>query len=104
MKHFFIIILTILILSTCKTIDNECRKENEMLKQEIIALRDSVNSIKLIPDTIFITKIDTVTVDTETGYKAKLQIERIKHYVNISEARPMNKKYFFGWVKRTVSE
>ena len=102
MKHFFIIIFSILILSTCKTIDNECREENEILKQELIDLRDSVNSIVLIPDTIYI--VDTIRVDTESSYKAKLQVERIKHYVNISEARPVNKKYFYGWVKRTVSE
>ncbi len=104
MKYFFTIILAILILTTCKTVDNECRAENEILKTELSLLRDSINGIKMIPDTVFITKVDTVTVDTESGYKAKLQVERIKHYVNISEARPVNKKYFFGWVKRTVSE
>lgn len=104
MKHFFIIILSILILSTCKTIDNECRDENEVLKTELSLLRDSINAIKMIPDTIYLTITDTVVIDTESGYKAKLQIERIKHYVNISEVRPVNKKYFFGWVKRTVSE
>lgn len=104
MKYFFTIILAILILTTCKTVDNECRAENEILKTELSLLRDSINAITMIPDTVFITKVDTITVDTESGYKAKLQVERIKHYVNISEARPVNKKYFFGWVKRTVSE
>ncbi len=104
MKYFFTIILAILILTTCKTVDNECRAENEILKTELSLLRDSINAITMIPDTVFITKVDTITVDTESSYKAKLQVERIKHYVNISEARPVNKKYFFGWVKRTVSE
>ncbi len=104
MKYFFTIILSILILTTCKTVDNECRAENEILKTELSLLRDSINAITMIPDTVFITKVDTITVDTESGYKAKLQVERIKHYVNISEARPVNKKYFYGWVKRTVSE
>ncbi len=104
MKYFFTIILSILILTTCKTVDNECRAENEILKTELSLLRDSINAITMIPDTVFITKVDTITVDTESGYKAKLQVERIKHYVNITEARPVNKKYFYGWVKRTVSE
>ena len=32
------------------------------------------------------------------------RIEKIKYYINICESRSTNKKYFFGWVKRAVSE
>ena len=104
MKSFYSIILSILIFTTCNTVDHECRFENEELKKELRVLRDSVNSIEMTPDTITIFVTDTFRIDTEGGFKAKLQVERIKHYVSISEARPVNKKYFFGWVKRTVSE
>lgn len=104
MKYFIISILLLGSLVTCSTIDRECISENELLKTELINLRDSVN--KIVPDTVFLTShfTDTIKIDTEGGFKAKLQVERIKHYVNISEARPANKKFFFGWVKRTVSE
>lgn len=30
--------------------------------------------------------------------------EKIKYYINICEKNPSNKKFFFGWVKRTMTE
>lgn len=32
------------------------------------------------------------------------RIEKIKYYINICNKNTKNKKYFFGWIKRTMSE
>lgn len=32
------------------------------------------------------------------------RIEKIKYYINICNKNTKNKKYFFGWIKRTISE
>lgn len=32
------------------------------------------------------------------------RIEKIKYYIDICNKRSLNKKYFFGWIKRTMSE
>ncbi len=102
MKKSIVIVILACILATCNNVDDQCKSEVEVLRVENQLLRDSISNY--VPDTIMINQVDTVMIETESGYLAKLQIERIRHYVNISESRPANKKYFFGWVKRTVSE
>ena len=32
------------------------------------------------------------------------KIEKIKYYISITENRPANKKFFYGWIKRTMAE
>lgn len=32
------------------------------------------------------------------------RIEKIKYYIKICEKNSKNKKYFYGWIKRTMSE
>lgn len=32
------------------------------------------------------------------------RIEKIKYYINITEKNANNKKFFYGWIKRTMSE
>lgn len=32
------------------------------------------------------------------------KIEKIKYYISITENRPANRKFFYGWIKRTISE
>lgn len=32
------------------------------------------------------------------------RIEKIKYYINICNKNAKNKKYFFGWIKRTMTE
>ena len=32
------------------------------------------------------------------------KIEKIKYYINICEKRSTNKKFFYGWIKRTMTE
>ena len=37
-------------------------------------------------------------------YINKRKVEKIKYYVKICEKNTKNKKFFFGWIKRTISE
>lgn len=32
------------------------------------------------------------------------RVEKIRYYISITEKNPNNKKFFFGWVKRTMSD
>ena len=57
------------------------QKENKELK----------DSLKLYQSTI-----------TEEQYMNSRRIEKIRYYVHITERRPANKKFFFGWIKRTL--
>ena len=37
-------------------------------------------------------------------YINKRKIEKVKYYITICEKNTKNKKFFFGWIKRTISE
>jgi len=39
---------------------------------------------------------------SEDEYMNSRRVEKIKYYIRITERRPANKKFFFGWIKRTV--
>lgn len=92
----------------------------------------SVNSKALGNDTIFVEKcfydtvrvVDTCEVDSLAkslkrvndslrfyrdtlryeDYINKRKIEKIKYYISICNKNTKNKKFFFGWVKRTIFE
>ena len=92
-----------------------------------IKVRNVVN-----PDTVFIKveKTDTVFVDRINeldslvralkqaqdstkfyrdsvyyqNYINSRRIEKIKYYIKICEKNTKNKKYFFGWIKRAITE
>lgn len=60
------------------------------LKDEIKILRDSLEKI-------------TNEITYENYINAR-RIEKIKYYINITERKPTNQKFFFGWIRRTMSE
>lgn len=37
-------------------------------------------------------------------YLNATKVEKIKHYINITERNPKNRTFFYGWVKRTISD
>lgn len=37
-------------------------------------------------------------------YMNARRIEKIKYYISITEKNSNNKKFFYGWIKRTMSE
>lgn len=66
----------------------DLRNEVLRLQRENSALRDS---LKFYRSTI-----------SEDEYMNSRRVEKIKYYIRITERRPANKKFFFGWIKRTV--
>lgn len=65
------------------------------------------NVLKLTQDSLKVTR-DSMLFYRDTilyeNYINARRIEKIKYYINICESRSANKKYFFGWVKRAISE
>lgn len=87
-----------------------------------IVKRDTVYVEKCLFDTIYV--VDTHEVDSIAkcleraqdsirfyrdtiryeDYINKRKVEKVKHYVTICEKNTKNKKFFFGWIKRAISE
>ena len=59
-----------------------------------------------IPDTVYVvtrdTIRDTIQVIPQEYLEYKLIVLNVKHYIDITEKRPANKKYFYGWIRRAV--
>lgn len=57
-------------------------------------------------DTIFVTDTvyyaDTVKIIPQEYLEYKLIVLNVKHYVDITEKRPANKTFFYGWIRRAV--
>lgn len=92
----------------------------------------SKGSTSIVSDTIFVEKVKTDTVFVENTEKVNAlqnrlkrvedsikfyrdsasyknyingrKVEKIKYYIKICEKNTKNKKYFFGWIKRTMTE
>ena len=46
-------------------------------------------------------KNDSILID---DYMNARRMEKIKYYISITERNSNNKKFFYGWIKRTMSE
>lgn len=45
----------------------------------------------------------STTIPYDTYMNAR-RIEKIKYYISITEKNSKNKQFFYGWIKRTMSE
>lgn len=61
-----------------------------VLQQRIKQLEDSLHYYR-----------DTIPLDV---YMNARRIEKIKYYIKIVEKNSKNKKYFYGWIRRVMSE
>ncbi len=43
----------------------------------------------------------TITLD---DYENARKMEKIRYYISITERNPKNKTFFFGWIKRTMTD
>lgn len=77
---------------------------NVIDSSEIISLREQLKTaneqISLLQDSV---KFYRDSTEYENYINAR-RIEKIKYYINITDKRSDNKKYFFGWIKRTMNE
>lgn len=82
----------------------EVRYVNVIDSSEIISLREQLNiansQISVLQDSV---KFYRDSTEYENYINAR-RIEKIKYYINITDKRSANKKYFFGWIKRTMNE
>lgn len=101
------ITLSIVCLSCCgntKINDNQiqaCKTDTVYVSVEdtskICALKEQLNnaqdSLKFYRDSL-----------SYANYSNARRIEKVKYYIKICEKRSANKKYFFGWIKRIMTE
>lgn len=108
MKNLFICLLTILMFScntkVQKSIDNTeavvdtVYIEVPMLNEERVKeLEADVAYWKSVVDSLD----STIPYD---DYMNARRMEKIKYYITITERNSNNKQFFFGWIKRTMSE
>ena len=59
-------------------------------------------------DTVYFNRIDTVlfvdSVIKLNDYMNSRRIEKIRYYIKICENNPSQKKFLFGWIRRTLNE
>lgn len=115
----FLAVLALLIVScTCSrgSLSHEPKEPDSMLlplKPDTVVVVDSMkidslfNILKSTQDSLQTMK-DSVIFYRDTilyeNYINARRIEKIKYYIDICEKRSANKKYFFGWTKRAISE
>lgn len=63
-------------------------------------LRSTQDSLQTMKDSVIFYR-DTILYE---NYINARRIEKIKYYIDICNKRSTNKKYFFGWIKRAISE
>lgn len=77
-----------------------CVSDSEYIDSLFKELRNVQDSLKITKDSMVYYR-DTIEYQ---NYINARRIEKIKYYINICDRRSANKKYFFGWIKRTMSE
>jgi hypothetical protein len=82
----------------------EIRQINDSLE----ILSSYCDSIKIYKDSLEIYRdsIKNISGSYQMNYdcfSARFKIAKIKRYVDITTARPSNQKFFFGWIKRTIT-
>ena len=58
-----------------------------------LALKQAQDSMKFYHDSVYY-----------QNYINSRRIEKIKYYIKICDKNTKNKKYFFGWIKRTMTQ
>lgn len=103
MKHLLLLI-TILLVS-CTTIKkNEADKIDRdtvyLEVQDVDRVRELEADVRYWRDSVYYIN-STTPID---NYLDARKVEKIKYYISITEKNPNNKKFFYGWIKRTMSE
>lgn len=86
------IILIGLILIGCKS------------QPHTIEVERVVTDTIFITDTVYVYSIDTVRMLTSKCLENEIRLANIKHYVEITEKNSKNREFFFGWIRRAISE
>jgi hypothetical protein len=101
-----LLFLMLIIFTSCG--GKEVKKEGESAVQvpEIVYVTDSTKIMELEDKIIMLeTSLQFYrdSVPYETYINAR-RIEKIKYYIRITENKPSNQKFFYGWIRRTMDE
>lgn len=104
-----LLFLLLIVLSSCGSKVTQQNKETVIplpVEPEIIYVEDTARIAELEKE-LFIVKDslkfyrDSIPYDT---YINARRIEKIKYYIRITENKPSNQKFFYGWIRRTMNE
>lgn len=71
-----------------------------LYKEDKIKIDSLVKCLKQAQDSICFYR-DSIKYN---DYINARRIQKVKYYLNICEKKPSNKKFFYGWIKRTMTE
>ena len=101
-------VLFLLLIVLCSCGSKEVKEEGETAVQvpDIVYVADTAKvrelegKIILLEDSLKFYR-DSIPYDT---YINARRIEKIKYYISITEKKPSNQKFFYGWIRRTMNE
>lgn len=108
MRKWFLLLLLPLMLG--------CSKNCKQYPKDTAITVDTIYVEKVLRDTAYIAELEQEilrlrsvidSLDTTMSYENYInarRIEKIKYYINITEKNSNNKKFFYGWIKRTMTE
>ena len=108
MRTIFLCLLTALMIS--------CKSSVQKTVEPVIQVPDTVyvevpvinqERIKELESDVQFWKHKVDSLNTTIPYEDYMnarRMEKVKYYISICEKKPSNKKFFYGWIKRTMSE
>lgn len=111
-KETFILVLLIIMTMNFTFSCGDLKSVDCSKKIDTIEVRDTI----IIEDKIKVDSLNKILVNLKDSlkfYRDSIEykdyinarrIEKVKYYINICEKNSSQKKYFFGWIKRAVSE
>ena len=108
MRTIFLCLLTTLMIS--------CKPSVQKTVEPVIQVPDTVyvevpvinqERIKELESDVQFWKHKVDSLNTTIPYEDYMnarRMEKVKYYISICEKKPSNKKFFYGWIKRTMSE
>ena len=104
MKHLLILLMSLLLgCTTVKTVEPE---KELTIKIDTVYFEDTLRveqlqlQVQYWQDSVYYL---TTTMPLK-DYMNERKVEKIKYYISITERNPNNRKFFYGWIKRTMSE
>jgi uncharacterized coiled-coil protein SlyX len=108
MRTIFLCLLTALMIS--------CKPSAQKIVEPVIQVPDTVyvevpvineERIKELESDVQFWRHKVDSLNTTISYEDYInarRMEKVKYYISICEKKPSNKKFFYGWIKRTVFE
>jgi len=108
MRTLFICLLTALMVS-CGTKGQSPSEPVQVMPDTVYVEVPTLNEerMKELEADVQFWKHQVDSLNTTIPYEDYMnarRMEKVKYYISICEKKPSNKKFFYGWIKRTMSE